>query len=113
METQVMTTLTVKPDSPYLAASAALRSEYERLAQSNRMMRHSMIAMAIALVLSCTLSFYLSRKPHVVPYVVELDKAGEIVGVAQPLAANQSIGEAVIRFELARFSHLVPQPSAV
>ncbi len=103
METQVMTTLTVKPDSPYLAASAALRSEYERLAQSNRMMRHSMIAMAIALVLSCTLSFYLSRKPHVVPYVVELDKAGEIVGVAQPLAANQSISEAVIRFELARF----------
>jgi type IV secretion system protein TrbF len=103
METQVMTTFTAKPDSPYLAASAALRSEYERLARSNRMMRHSMIAMAIALVLSSALSLYLARKPHVVPYVIELDKAGEIIGVAQPLAASQSVSEAVIRFELARF----------
>jgi type IV secretory pathway TrbF-like protein len=67
------------------------------------MMRQSMIAMAIALVLSSTLSLYLARKPHVVPYVVEMDKAGEIVGVAQPLAANQSVSDAVIRFELARF----------
>ena len=98
-----MTTLTAKPESPYLAASAALRSEYERLAHSHRMMRQSMIAMAIALVLSSTLSLYLARKPHVVPYVVEMDKAGEIIGVAQPLAANQSVSDAVIRFELARF----------
>ena len=103
MGTEIMTTLTAKPDSPYLAASAALRSEYERLAHSNRMMRQSMIAMAIALVLSSTLSLYLARKPHVVPYVVEMDKAGEIIGVAQPLAAIQSVSDAVIRFELARF----------
>jgi len=88
MGTEIMTTLTAKPDSPYLAASAALRSEYERLAHSNRMMRQSMIAMAIALVLSSTLSLYLARKPHVVPYVVEMDKAGEIIGVAQPLGNN-------------------------
>jgi type IV secretory pathway TrbF-like protein len=84
METQVMTILSVKPESPYLAASSAVLSEYERLAHSNRMMRHSLIAMAIALVLSATLSLYLARKPHVVPYVVELDKAGEITGVARP-----------------------------
>jgi type IV secretion system protein VirB5 len=103
MEADIVMTLTMKPDSPYLAASAALHSEYERLAHSNRMMRHSMIAMAIALVFSSTLSLYLARKPHVVPYVVELDKAGEIMGVAQALAANQPINEAVIRFELARF----------
>jgi len=103
METQVMTTLTEKPESPYIAASAALRSEYERLAQSNRMMRHSMIVMAIALVLSSTLSLYLARKPHALPYVIELDKAGEIVGVAQPLTADQSKSEAVVRFELAQF----------
>jgi type IV secretory pathway TrbF-like protein len=91
------------PESPYLAASAALRSEYERLANSNRTLRHSLIAVAAALAFTSTLSLYLARKPHVAPYVVEVDKAGEIVGVAQPFAANQTTGEAVIRFELARF----------
>jgi type IV secretion system protein VirB5 len=103
MEAQVMATFSVKPDSPYLAASAALRSEYERLARSNLMMRHSLIATAIALVLSSTLSVCLARKPRVVPYVIELDKAGEVIGVAQPLSARESENEAVIRFELARF----------
>jgi type IV secretion system protein VirB5 len=96
-------TLTVKPDNPYLAASAALRSEYDRLAHSHRMMRHSLIAMAMALLLSSSLSLFLARKPHVVPYVVELDKAGEVVGVAQPLAASQQVSDSVVRFELARF----------
>ncbi len=90
-------------DSPYLAASAALRSEYERLADSNRTLRHSLIAIATALAFTSGLSLYLARKPHVVPYVVEIEKAGEIVGVAQPFAANGTTGEAVIRFELARF----------
>ncbi len=103
MEMQVMTTLTAKPENPYIAASAALRSEYERLAQSNRMMRHSMIAIATALVLSSTLCLCLDRKPRALPYVIELDKAGDIIGVAQPLTADQSKSEAVIRFELARF----------
>jgi type IV secretion system protein VirB5 len=98
-----MTTLATKPDSPYLAASNALRTEYERLAHSNRMMRDSMLALAAALVLSSTLALYLARKPRVVPYVVELDKAGEVVGVAEPLAGNQAVSEAVMRFELARF----------
>src|SRR5260370_35156415 len=32
-----------------------------------------------------------------------MDKAGEIIGGGQPLAANQSVSDAVIRFELARF----------
>jgi type IV secretion system protein VirB5 len=91
------------PQNPYLAASAALRSEYERLADSNRMLRLSLIAAAGALVFTSALSLYLARKPHVVPYVVEVDKAGEIVGVAQPFAADQRVSEAVIRFELARF----------
>lgn len=103
METQATTMFTPQPDRPYLAASAALRSEYERLARSNQIMRHSTIAMAIALILSSGLSLYLSRKPHVVPYVIELGKAGEVVGTAQTLAASQSENEAVIRFELARF----------
>ena len=31
-----MMTFNTKPDSPYLAASTALRSEYERLAESNQ-----------------------------------------------------------------------------
>jgi type IV secretory pathway TrbF-like protein len=90
-------------EHPYLAASAALRSEYERLAESNRTLRLSLIAAAGALVLTSTLSLYLARKPHVIPYVVEVDKAGEIVGAAQPFAAGQRVSEAVIRFELARF----------
>jgi type IV secretion system protein VirB5 len=103
METQHMTTLNAKSDSPYLAASAALRSEYERLARTNQIMRHSIIAMAIALLFSTTLGLYLARKPRVVPYVIELDKAGEVTGLLQPLAADQSLNEAVTRFELARF----------
>lgn len=98
-----MTTFNAKPDTPYLAASAALRSEYERLARSNQTMRHSMIAMAIALLFSTTLGLYLTGKPRVVPYVIELDKAGEVSGLLQPLAADQSLNEAVTRFELARF----------
>lgn len=96
-------TLIKSPESPYLAASAALRSEYERLAKSNRALRYSLISVAIALALTSALSLWLGRKPHVVPYVVELDKAGEIVGVAQPFATNQNVSEAVVRFELARF----------
>jgi type IV secretory pathway TrbF-like protein len=95
--------LKANPQSPYLAASAALRSEYERLSESNRTLRLSLIAVAGALMLTSALSLYLARKPHVVPYVVEIDKAGEIVGVAQPFAADQRTSEAVIRFELARF----------
>ena len=91
------------PEHPYLAASAALRSEYDRLAESNRTLRLSLIAAAGALMLTSALSLYLARKPHVIPYVVEVDKAGEIVGVAQPFAAGQRVSEAVIRFELARF----------
>jgi len=91
------------PENPYVAASAALRSEYERLANSNRALRHSLIAVAAALAFTSTLSLYLARKPHVVPYVVEVNKAGEIVGVAPPFVGNQAVGEAVIRFELARF----------
>lgn len=90
-------------ENPYLAASAALRSEYERLAASNRTLRYSLIATAAALTFTSALCLYLARKPHVVPYVVEIDRAGEIVGVAQPFAAGQRISEAVIRFELARF----------
>lgn len=66
-------------------------------------MRYSLISVAAALAFTSTLSLYLARKPHVVPYVVEIDKAGEIVGVAQPFAANQTTSEAVVRFELARF----------
>src|SRR5579883_1662422 len=85
------------PESPYLAASAALRSEYERLAESNRTLRLSLIAAAGALVLTSALSLYLARKPHVIPYVVEVDKAGEIVGAAQPFAAGQRVSEAVIQ----------------
>jgi type IV secretion system protein TrbF len=103
MEAQHMTTLNARSDSPYLAASAALRSEYERLARSNQIMRHSMMAMAIALLFSTTLGLYLARKPRVVPYVIEMDKAGEVSGLLQPLAADQSLNEAVTRFELARF----------
>lgn len=98
-----MMTFNAKPDSPYLAASTALRSEYERLARSNQIMRHSVMAMVIALLFSITLGLYLARKPRVVPYVIELDKAGEVTGLLEPLAANQSENEAVIRFELARF----------
>ncbi len=97
------TILNAKPDRPYLAASAALRSEYERLSTSNRMLRHGLIATAAALVLTSALSLYLARKPHVIPYVVEVGKAGEIVGVAQPLAGNQAVNDAVIRFEVACF----------
>lgn len=92
-----------KPESPYLAASAALRCEYERLAESNRMLRHSVIAMAAALALASGLSLYLARRPHVIPYVVEVDKAGEVLGAVQPLASDRSITEAVIRAELAQF----------
>ena len=91
------------PESPYLAASAALRSEYERLERGNQTLRHGMIATAIALVITSALVLYLARKPRIVPYVIELDKAGEVTGVLQPLAAKQSANEAVIRFELARF----------
>ncbi len=92
-----------QPESSYLAASQALRSEYDRLAESNRMLRYSAIAMAAALVLTSALSLYLARKPHIVPYVVEVAKTGEVVGTAQPLEANQSTTDAVIRFELAQF----------
>ena len=92
-----------QPESSYLAASQALRSEYARLAESNRMLRHSVIAMAAALVFTSALALYLARKPHVVPYVVEVAKTGEVVGTAQPLEANQSTTDAVIRFELAQF----------
>ena len=92
-----------QPESSYLAASQALRSEYDRLAESNRMLRHSVIAMAAALILNSALSLYLARKPHIVPYVVEVAKTGEVVGTAQPLEANQSTTDAVIRFELAQF----------
>ena len=62
-----------------------------------------MIAMAIALVITSALVPFLARKPRIVPYVIELDKAGEVTGLLQPLAANQSANESVIRFELARF----------
>ena len=92
-----------QPESSYLAASQALRSEYDRLAESNRMLRHSVIAMAAALVLTSALALFLARKPHVVPYVVEVARTGEVIGTAQPLEANQSITDAVIRFELAQF----------
>ena len=92
-----------QPESSYLAASQALRSEYDRLAESNRMLRHSVIAIAAALVLTSTLSLYLVRKPHIVPYVIEVAKTGEVVGTAQPLEAKQSTTDAVIRFELAQF----------
>jgi len=92
-----------QPESSYLAASQALRSEYDRLAESNRMLRHSVIAMAAALVLTSALSLYLARKPHIVPYVVEVAKTGEVVGTAQPLEANQFTTDAVIRFELGQF----------
>jgi anti-sigma-K factor RskA len=81
MDARVMTTFNSKLDSPYVAASAALRSEYERLAQSNRMMRHSLIATAVALALSSAISLYLAQKPRAVPDVVELDKAGEVTGL--------------------------------
>jgi type IV secretion system protein TrbF len=103
MDGQFMTTFKAKLDSPYVAASAALRSEYERLAQSNRIMRNSLIATAVALAFSSALSLHLAQKPRAVPYVIELDKAGEVTGLLQPLAVNQSKNEAVIRFELARF----------
>lgn len=92
-----------QPESSYLAASQALRSEYDRLAESNRMLRHSVIAIAAALVLTSTLSLYLARKPHIVPYVIEVAKTGEVVGTAQPLEASQFTTDAVIRFELAQF----------
>jgi len=92
-----------QPESSYIAASQALRSEYDRLAESNRMLRHSVIAIAAALILTSALSLYLARKPHIVPYVVEVAKTGEVVGTAQPLEANQSTTDAVIRFELAQF----------
>ena len=92
-----------QPESSYLAASQALRSEYDRLANSNRMLRHSVIAIAAALVLTSTLSLYLARKPHIVPYVIEVAKTGEVVGTVQPLEANQFSTDAVIRFELAQF----------
>jgi type IV secretion system protein TrbF len=98
-----MATSLNKSDSPYLAASAALRSEHERLTTSNRLLRHSLTATAAAVVFSSVLNLYLARKPRVVPYVVELDKTGEVAGVAQPLASNPAVGEAVIRFEVARF----------
>jgi type IV secretory pathway TrbF-like protein len=90
-------------ESPYIAASGALRSEYVRLERVNQILRHGMIAMAIALVITSALVLYLARKPRIVPYVIELDKAGEVTGLLQPLAANQSANESVIRFELARF----------
>ncbi len=95
--------LNANPENPYLAASAALRSEYERLAESNRTLRYGLIATATALTFTSALCLYLARKPHVLPYVVEFDKAGEVLGVAQPFAAGQRVSEAVIRFELARF----------
>lgn len=95
--------LNPKPETPYLAASAAMRSEYERLAESNRMLRHSVIAMAAALALASGLSLYLARKPHVIPYVVEVDKAGEVLGAVRPLASDRSITDAVVRSELAQF----------
>lgn len=99
----LMKPLTGKLDSSYLAASAAIRSEYDRLAESNRILRHSAIAMAAALVVTSALSLYLARKPRVIPYVVEVSKAGEVVGVVQPLAAQPSITDAVVRSELAEF----------
>jgi type IV secretory pathway TrbF-like protein len=86
-------------DNPHLAASQALRSEYDRLVQSNQMLRHSMFATAGALLLTSALSLYVARKPHIVPYVVEVGKTGEVMGVAQPLASDQSITEAVVRFQ--------------
>jgi type IV secretion system protein TrbF len=98
-----MTPPSIKPDSPYLAASQALRSEYERLAQSNQMLRHSVIAMAAALLLTTALALFLARKPHVIPYVVEVARTGEVLGTAEPIEANQSTTDAVIRFELAQF----------
>lgn len=70
-----MATFLSKSDSPYLAASAALRSEHERLAANNRMLRHSVAAMSAALVLALALSLYRAREPNAVPYVVEVDKA--------------------------------------
>jgi len=90
-------------ESPYIAASAALRSEFERLADSNRILRHSLVAMAAALILSSLLSLYLARKPHIIPFVVQLDRSGEIVGLAQPIAAGEQTSESVVRYELARF----------
>jgi type IV secretion system protein VirB5 len=90
-------------DNPHLAASQALRSEYDRLVQSNQMLRHSLFATAGALLLTSALSLYLARKPHVVPYVVEVAKTGEVVGVSQPLESDQSVSEAVVRFKLAQF----------
>jgi len=90
-------------ESPYIAASAALRSEFERLADSNRMLRYSLMAMAAALILSSLLSLYFARKPRVIPYVVQLDRSGEILGVAEPVAANAQVSESVVRYELARF----------
>ena len=98
-----MSRTNIQSESPYIAASAALRSEFERLADSNRMLRHSLAAMGTALVLSSILSLYLSRKPHIIPYVVQLDRSGEILAVAEPLAANTPISENVVRYELARF----------
>jgi type IV secretion system protein VirB5 len=91
------------PKSPYLAASGALRSEYERLERVNQILRHGMIAMALALVITSALVLFLARKPRIVPYVIELDKVGEVTGLLQPLVADQSANESVIRFELARF----------
>jgi type IV secretory pathway TrbF-like protein len=101
----MMFTSVINPstESPYFAASVALRSEYERLAASNRVLRYSLIATAVALALTSALSLYLARKPHAVPYVIALDKAGEITGLLQPLGADPSANEAVVRFELARF----------
>jgi type IV secretion system protein TrbF len=98
-----MSRVAIQSESPYVAASAALRLEFERLADSNRMLRHSLAAMATALVLSSLLSMYLLRKPHIIPYVIQLDRSGEILGVAEPIAANAQISESVVRYVLARF----------
>ncbi len=89
--------------SPYFAASEALRSEYERLGQSNRILRHSLIALAVALILSSVLSLYLARKPRVIPYVIELNRAGEIAGVVEPVERDTALTDAIVRFELAQF----------
>ena len=89
--------------SPYLAASEAVRSEYERLGQSNRILRHALIAVAGALILSSVLSLYLARKQRVIPYVIEVNRAGEVAGVVQPAQRNAALTDAIVRFELAQF----------
>jgi type IV secretory pathway TrbF-like protein len=62
-----------------------------------------LIAIFLALAISGTANVIYALRPHTLPYVLVLNKSGEIVTAAHPVQSTASLNEAIIRFAIMQF----------